>query len=220
MLDALELDEYWTVCREIQEAEEVNVFHFADALEKFGLCDLAVIAQQAKRRMEFLDYLDRLASDPKTAEQKMHRALQHNLWVSGREYGLMASNEQHQSIIREYADRLFQRFHWPPTLDISDPVAHCLGILAVGGFWLACGQRGDPVVTACKHGICGLGLAWVSLWFRYGFARFSIFSPWSCCADCGGILILPPRRYAARLDDVTRKTFKDFSFGWRRSIAN
>jgi len=27
----MELDEYWTVCREIQEAEKVDVFHFADA---------------------------------------------------------------------------------------------------------------------------------------------------------------------------------------------
>ena len=41
---------------------KVDVFHFADALEKFGLCDLAFIAQQAKRRLEFVDYLNRLAS--------------------------------------------------------------------------------------------------------------------------------------------------------------
>ena len=58
--------------REIQEAERVDVFSFADALEKFGLCDLAFIAQQAKRRLEFLDYLSRLASDLKTTEQQMH----------------------------------------------------------------------------------------------------------------------------------------------------
>jgi len=36
---------------------------------------LAFIAQQAKRRLEFLDYLDRLASDPKTTGQQMHHAL-------------------------------------------------------------------------------------------------------------------------------------------------
>jgi hypothetical protein len=117
VLDALELDEYWTVCREIQEAEKVDVFHFADALEKFGLCDLAFIAQQAKRRMEFLDYLDRLASDPKTPEQQMHRALQHNLWVFGPEYSLMASNEQLQSIIREYTQ---QHYEGPDAKDRPD----------------------------------------------------------------------------------------------------
>ena len=117
VLDAMELDEYWTVCREIQEAEKVDVFHFADALEKFGLCDLAFIAQQAKRRMEFLDYLDRLASDPKTTEQQMHRALQHNLWVFGPEYSLMASNEQLQSIIREYTK---QHYDGPDAKDRPD----------------------------------------------------------------------------------------------------
>ena len=117
VLDAMELDEYWTVCREIQEAEKVDVFHFADALEKFGLCDLAFIAQQAKRRMEFLDYLDRLASDPKTTEQQMHHALQNSLWVFGPEYSLMASNEQLQSIIREYAD---QRYEGPDAKNRPD----------------------------------------------------------------------------------------------------
>jgi len=61
VLDALEADEYWTACREIQEAEKVDVFHFADALAKFGLCDLAFIDQQAKRRLELLDYLDRFS---------------------------------------------------------------------------------------------------------------------------------------------------------------
>ncbi|MBK7999438.1 MAG: ATP-binding protein [Verrucomicrobia bacterium] len=105
VLDAMELDEYWTVCREIQEAEKVDVFHFADALEKFGLCDLAFIAQQAKRRIEFLDYLDRLASDDKTTEQQMHRALQRNLWVFGPEYSVMASNEQLQGIVRKFSDQ-------------------------------------------------------------------------------------------------------------------
>lgn len=108
VLDAMELDEYWIVCREIQEAEKVDVFHFADALEKFGLCDMAFIAQQAKRRLEFLDYLDRLAGDPKTTEQQMHRALQPNLWVFGPEYSLMASNEQLQSIIRDYTQQQYK----------------------------------------------------------------------------------------------------------------
>jgi len=73
VLDALELDEYWTVCREIQEAEKVDMFHFTDALEKFGLCDLAFIAQQAKRRRDFLDYLDRLALFSLSAFEQLSR---------------------------------------------------------------------------------------------------------------------------------------------------
>lgn len=117
VLDALELDEYYTVCREIQEAEKADVFQFADALEKFGLCDLAFIAQQAKRRLEFLDYLDRLACDSKTTEQQMHHALQNSLWVFGPEYSLMASNQQLQSIVREYTD---QRYEGPDARNRPD----------------------------------------------------------------------------------------------------
>ena len=102
VLDALDIDEYWTVCQHVQEAEKVDVFHFADALEEFGLCDLAFIGTQAKRRLEFLDSLDRLAADVTTTEKQMHVALQNSLWVFGPEFSLMASNRQLRTIIEDY----------------------------------------------------------------------------------------------------------------------
>lgn len=102
VLDALEMDEYWTVCQSVHEAEKVDVFHFANALEEFGLCDLAFMGTQAKRRLEFLDSLDRLVVDEKTSEKQMHVALQNNLWVFGPEYSLMASNRQLKTIIEDY----------------------------------------------------------------------------------------------------------------------
>lgn len=102
VLDALEMDEYWTVCQHVHEAEKVDVFHFATALEEFGLCDLAFMGTQAKRRLEFLDSLDRLATDSKTSEKQMHVALATNLWVFGPEYSLMSSNRQLKTIIEDY----------------------------------------------------------------------------------------------------------------------
>ncbi|NJM38928.1 MAG: hypothetical protein HC845_14260 [Akkermansiaceae bacterium] len=69
VVDALEKDEYWTVCQNINDAERVDVFHFAIALEEFGLCDLAFMGTQAKRRLEFLDSLDRLATADATTEK-------------------------------------------------------------------------------------------------------------------------------------------------------
>ena len=107
VMDALEMDEYWTVCREIEDAEKVDVFHFAEALDKFGLTDLAFIAQQTKRRTEFLDHLDKLAADPKTTEKQMHIALQNSLWVLGTQYSLMASNQQLQGIIEDYTKKTY-----------------------------------------------------------------------------------------------------------------
>jgi hypothetical protein len=104
VLDALEMDEYWTVCQHVHEAEKVDVFHFVNALEEFGLCDLAFMGTQAKRRLQFLDSLDRLATDNATSEKQMHIALQNNLWVFGHEYSMMTSNQQLRSIIQDYAD--------------------------------------------------------------------------------------------------------------------
>ncbi len=107
VMDALEMDEYWTVCREIEDAEKVDVFHFAQALDKFGLTDLAFIAQQTKRRTEFLDHLDKLSADPKTKEKQMHTALQNSLWVFGSQYSLMASNRQLQRIVEDYTNKAY-----------------------------------------------------------------------------------------------------------------
>lgn len=108
VLDALEMDEYWTVCREIEEAEKSDVFIFANALDKFGLSDLAFMAHQADRRRAFLDGLDDLAKDPKTTESQMHTAIQHNLWIFGNEFSLMASNRQLRSIIRDFTEKAYR----------------------------------------------------------------------------------------------------------------
>lgn len=107
-LDALEMDEYWTVCREVEAAEKADVFIFAQALDKFGLTDLAFIGQQAERRRTFLDNLDKLAADPTTSEAQMHTALQHNLWIFGNEYSLMASNRQLQTIVKDFSDKIYK----------------------------------------------------------------------------------------------------------------
>lgn len=102
VLDALEKDEYWTVCQHIGDAERQDVFQFAEALSEFGLCDLALMGTQAKRRIEFLDSVERLAKDPAATEKQMHIALQNALWVFGAEYSLMASNRQLKTIIEDY----------------------------------------------------------------------------------------------------------------------
>jgi len=107
-LDALEMDEYWTVCREVEAAEKADVYMFAQALDKFGLTDLAFIAQQAESRRTYLDNLYKLAAISTTTEAQMHTALQHSLWIFGSEYSLMASNRQLRSIVQDYAEKEYQ----------------------------------------------------------------------------------------------------------------
>ncbi|HEY9249529.1 MAG: ATP-binding protein [Opitutaceae bacterium] len=108
VLDALETDEYWTVCKEVEAAEKSDVFIFAQALDKFGLADLAFIGQQAERRRTYLDSLDKLATDAATTESQMHTALQHSLWIFGNEYSLMSSNRQLRSIVQDFTEKTYK----------------------------------------------------------------------------------------------------------------
>jgi len=107
MLDAMEKDEYWLVCEHIHQARSGDVEVLAAALEQFGLVDLAVISQQARRRLEFLDHLDALDGNPKTLEKEMHTALDRNLWVFGPQYSLMASNKTLARTIEDYTTKKF-----------------------------------------------------------------------------------------------------------------
>jgi hypothetical protein len=108
VLDALEHDEYWTVCSELHDANTADVMHLADALLEFGLCDLAFIGRQAKSRIDFLKSLDRLARSSDTLESQMHRAIERNLWVFGPQYSLMSSNQQLQSIAKQCSENVPQ----------------------------------------------------------------------------------------------------------------
>lgn len=102
VMDALEMDEYWSVCQTIEDAEKTDVFNFAKALQDFGLADLAFIGTQAKRRLTFLEGLTTLASNKDTLESQMHNALARNMWVFGPQYSLMASNISLKRIVEDY----------------------------------------------------------------------------------------------------------------------
>lgn len=101
-LDAIEQDDYFTVVKAIDDAKSEDVSTFARALGEFGLVDLAVMGDQARRRLDFLDQLDALVANPATREAEMHVALEHNLWVLGAEFSLLSSNKTLKWVIEEY----------------------------------------------------------------------------------------------------------------------
>lgn len=107
VLEAFEKDEYWTVCQKIEDAHRTDVITLADALQEFGLVDLAYMGQQARRRLQFLDEVDGLARQEATLEATMHKALETNLWVFGPEYTLMASNKTLAATIKQYTEGTF-----------------------------------------------------------------------------------------------------------------
>lgn len=106
-LDAFEYDEYWTVLQKIDDATRHDVMTFAEALQAFGLLDMAIMAEQAIRRLTFLDELDRLVQNPTTREDAVHKAIEKNLWVLGADYTLMSSNRTLARTIEEYTTKRF-----------------------------------------------------------------------------------------------------------------
>jgi hypothetical protein len=107
VLDAMERDEYWSVLKTIHEAKHGDVGSFAEALEQFGLLDLALIAENAKHRLDYLDMLDSLAANAATVEKDMHKAIENSLWTLGGKFHLMASNKTLRRIVQEYGDKKF-----------------------------------------------------------------------------------------------------------------
>lgn len=107
MLDAMERDEYWAVLQKINEARHADVASFAEALEEFGLLELALIGERARHRMRYLDHLDTLAANPATVEKDIHKAIENSLWVLGGRYALMASNTTLRRVVAEYCDKTY-----------------------------------------------------------------------------------------------------------------
>ncbi len=107
-LDAMEHDAYWAVLDRINASSQNDVSSFAESLEQFGLLQLAIIGEQASRRLQFLGYLDQLVGNPKTEEKETHKALETNLWLLGRKYSLMSSNVTLKNIVATYCDKAFK----------------------------------------------------------------------------------------------------------------
>lgn len=106
-LDALEKDDYYFVLKALDEAQDRDVSIFAEALEEFGLTDMALMLRQAMGRLQFLDHLERLALNKDTLEKDMHQALEGSLWIFGNAYLLMSSNRTLTNIIDTYYQEKF-----------------------------------------------------------------------------------------------------------------
>lgn len=107
MLDAFESDDYWIVLKSIDDATRADVARLAGILDEFGIVDLAVVAQQSKRRLSFLDELDTLHKNDSTLEAQMHKAIESNLWLLGPDYATIASNKTLRRLVEDWAGAKF-----------------------------------------------------------------------------------------------------------------
>lgn len=92
LLDAIERSDYRAVLEQINEAKHSEVAVFAEALDDFGLLEMARMIEQINSRLRFLEYLEELCAEPKTLEKDVHKAIEKNLWIFGVSYSLFSSN--------------------------------------------------------------------------------------------------------------------------------
>lgn len=93
LLNAIELNDYRVVLEHINDAKRSEVSRFSEALEEFGIIELAMVAEQARSRLRFLDYLEGMCGRKETLEVHVHKAIEKNLWIFGAECSLFSSNE-------------------------------------------------------------------------------------------------------------------------------
>lgn len=111
LLEAVERSDYGAVVLHLAEAKRKDISALADALEEFGLADMAYLVEQARARQTFLDQLEALAQDEKTLEVQMHKAIEKNLWILGPEYTLFSSNKTLHRQLEDFLGKKFTGAH-------------------------------------------------------------------------------------------------------------
>jgi hypothetical protein len=93
LLEAIERSDYGVVLQHLADASRSDVASVAEALNEFGLAEMAHLVERAHARKAFLDHLEVLAADASTLESQMHTAIERNLWLLGAELSLFSSNK-------------------------------------------------------------------------------------------------------------------------------
>ena len=91
----------------IHEAQHSEIAKLAEALSEFGLAEIAIVGEQAKSRLEFLDRLEELCDNPNTEESAIHSALERSLWVFGVKYSVFSSNKTLKRQVNDYLNQKF-----------------------------------------------------------------------------------------------------------------
>lgn len=108
LLDALERTEYRAVLEYIHEADRADISKLAEVLSEFGLAELAILGEQARSRLEFLDQFERLCQNSDTDEALVHSSLEKNLWVFGAQYSLFSSNKTLRRQVEDYLGKKYK----------------------------------------------------------------------------------------------------------------
>ena len=76
-------------------------------MAEFGLAEIAIIGEQARSRLEFLDRLEQLCKEKDTDEMLIHSSLEKNLWIFGIQYSVFSSNKTLKRQIEDYLGKKY-----------------------------------------------------------------------------------------------------------------
>ncbi|CAN7806377.1 ATP-binding protein [Paraburkholderia hospita] len=107
LLEAIERSDYGAVVRHLAQARQKDIASLADALDEFGLADMAHLVEQAKARQQFLDNLEALSRNRGTLEVQMHKSIEKNLWIFGPEFSVFSSNKTLQRQVEDFLGKKF-----------------------------------------------------------------------------------------------------------------
>lgn len=107
LLDALERTDYRAVLDYIHDADHSDIAKLAELLSEFGLAELAILGEQVKSRLEFLDRFEELCRGENVKEELVHSALATNLWIFGPEYSLFSSNKTLKRQVEDYLNKKY-----------------------------------------------------------------------------------------------------------------
>lgn len=105
LLDALERTDYRAVLDYIHGAEHSEISKLAEVLSEFGLAEIAIVAEQAKSRLEFLDRFEELCKKDDTEESLIHSALEKCLWIFGIKFSVFSSNKTLKRQVEDYLSK-------------------------------------------------------------------------------------------------------------------
>ena len=105
LLDAVEKTDYRAILDYIHAAEHSEISKLAEALSEFGLAELAIVGEQAKSRLEFLDRFEELCQKEETEEYVVHSALEKCLWVFGANYSVFSSNRNLKRQVEDFLNK-------------------------------------------------------------------------------------------------------------------
>lgn len=124
LLESLEKSDYRAILDYINEADKSDISKLADALSDFGLAELAIIAEQTKTRLAFLDHFEKLCDNEETLEIEVHKSLENNLWILGAQYSVFSSNKTLKKQILQFFEKNYsgERANKRPDLLLNENI--------------------------------------------------------------------------------------------------